>query len=326
VTGQWVTPETRDTVIDFVRRWSRKSELPADRFVAWIGISPSKFYDWRARYGKVNEHNAWVPRDHWLTPAEREAILTYHHDHRDEGYRRLTYMMLDADLVAVSPATTYRVLKGAGVLRAWNCTPSTKGHGFQQPLAPHEHWHIDIAHLRIAGTFFFLCTVLDGCSRFIVHWELRAQMTEQDVELTLQRAKEHFPMARPRIISDNGPQFIAKDFKEFIRLSEMTHVRTSPYYPQSNGKIERWHHSFKSEGFRPGVPLTLDDGRRVAARYVAYYNTERLHSAIGYVTPQTRLEGRQQQVFDGRDQKLEAARALRARRRHQSSSPLDAST
>ena len=114
-------------------------------------------------------------------------MLAYHSDHRDEGYRRLTYltyMMRDADIVAVRPATTYRVPKGAGVLRAWNGTPSTKGQGFQQPLVPHERCHIDIAHLRIAGTFFFLCTVLDGCRRFLGHEELRAQMSEQDVART----------------------------------------------------------------------------------------------------------------------------------------------
>jgi hypothetical protein len=100
----------------------------------------------------VNEHNAWVPRDHWLTPAEREAIVAYHRAHAEEGYRRLTYMMLDADIVAVSPSTTYRVLRDAGVLRAWNHAPSKKGQGFQQPLAPHEHWHVDITYLRLAGT------------------------------------------------------------------------------------------------------------------------------------------------------------------------------
>lgn len=307
-----MTPETRDQVVDFVRRWSLRTEIPVHRFVRWLAVSASKFYDWRARYGQVNEHNAWVPRDHWLAPIEREAIIAYHHAHPDEGYRRLTYMMLDANVVAVSPSTTYRVLGEAGLLRQWNRTPSKKGTGFQQPLAPHEHWHIDIAYLKIAGTFYFLCTVLDGCSRFIVHWELRPQMTEQDVELTVQRAKEQYPNARPRIISDNGPQFIAKDFKEFIRVSEFTHVRTSPYYPQSNGKLERWHHSFKSEGWRPGVPLSLEDGRRVAAAYVMYYNTVRLHSAIGYVTPATRLAGRHQEVFEARDRKLEAARQQRA--------------
>jgi transposase InsO family protein len=132
-----------------------------------------------------------------------------------------------------------------------------------QPLAAHEHWHIDIAHINIQGTFYYLCAVLDGANRYLVVWDLRASMTEGEVEVLLERAKERFPEARPRIISDNGPQFIAKDFKEFIRLSGMTHVRTSPYYPQSNGKLERWNQSIKSECIRPGVPLSLADAKRL---------------------------------------------------------------
>jgi putative transposase len=120
---------------------------------------------------------------------------------------------------------------------------------------------------------------------------------------------------RPRIISDNGPQFIARDFKEFIRISGMTHVKTSPYYPQSNGKIERWHQSLKSECIRPGTPLSVDDARRLVAGCVEHCNTVRLHSAIGYVTPQDMLEGRQQEIFRERDRKLEAARELRRLRR-----------
>jgi len=99
--------------------------------------------------------------------------------------------------------------------------------------------------------------------------------------ILLQRAKEKFPEARPRIISDNGPQFIAKDFKEFIRISGMTHVRTSPYYPQSNGKMERWNKSIKSESIRPGVPLSVEDAERLITQYVQVYNEQRLHSAIG---------------------------------------------
>ncbi len=158
---------------------------------------------------------------------ERQEIIKFYLDNPLEGYRRLTFMMLDRDIVAVSPATTWRVLSKAGLLAKWNQKPSLKGTGFVQPLAPHEHWHVDVSYINICGTFYYLCSFLDGCSRYIVHWEIREQMTEPDVEIILQRAKEKFPNARPRIISDNGPQFIAKDFKEFIRLSGMTHVRTS---------------------------------------------------------------------------------------------------
>jgi putative transposase len=282
----------------------------------WIGIATSKWHSWKNRYGKANEHNAWIPRDHWLEPEEKQAIVDFHDLHPLEGYRRLTFMMLDADVAACSPASVYRVLKGAGLLDRHNTKPSSKGKGFEQPLQPHEHWHVDVSYLNIAGTFYYLCSILDGCSRYVVHWEIRATMTEMDVEQIVQRARERFPGVTPRIISDNGPQFIAKDFKEFIRICGMTHVRTSPYYPQSNGKIERWHRTIKGDCIRPETPLTLEDAVRIVARYVEQYNTVRLHSAIGYVTPQAKLEGREKAIFSERDRKLEQARERRKEKRH----------
>ncbi|NQT38888.1 MAG: transposase, partial [Planctomycetes bacterium] len=119
----------------------------------------------------------------------------------------------------------------------------------------------------------------------------------------------------PRIISDNGPQFIAKDFKQFIRICGMTHVRTSPYYPQSNGKIERWHKSLKGECIRPMTPLSLDDARRLVERFVTHYNTARLHSAVGYVAPADKLLGLEDVIHTERDRKLEEAREVRRLRR-----------
>jgi transposase InsO family protein len=279
--------------------------------VRWIGIATSKFHDWKLRFGKVNEHNAWVPRDHWLTDDEKERVRLFARQHPLEGYRRLTFMMLDADVVAASPASVYRVLRDAGLLAGQSPRPTKKGTGFVQPLRPHEHWHVDVSYLNVAGTFYFLCSVLDGASRFVVHWEIRENMAESDVETILQRAREMYPGTTPRIISDNGPQFIARDFKEFIRIAGMTHVRTSPYYPQSNGKIERWHKTLKADCIRLHVPLSLDDARRLVAEFVAHYNTVRLHSAIGYITPQDSLAGRAEQIFAARDRKLAEARQRR---------------
>jgi transposase InsO family protein len=314
--GRWVPHDTRDEVIDFVRRWSDKTEIAAGRLVRWIGLAPSKFHDWRRRFGRVNEHNGWVPRDHWLEDWEKRSIADFARQFPLEGYRRLAFMMLDRDIVAASPSSVYRVLKAAGLLRAWNPKPSKKGTGFVQPLAPHEHWHVDVAYINVAGTFYYLCSILDGASRFIVHWDIRESMREADVEIVLQRAREAFPDARPRVISDNGPQFIARDFKEFIRLAGMTHVRTSPYYPQSNGKIERWHRSLKADCIRPGTPLSLGDARRLVARFVHHYNHVRLHGAIGYVAPADKLAGRERAIFAERDRKLHAARERRKARRH----------
>ena len=289
--------------------------MPVDRFVGWLGIARGKYFEWRKRYGKLNEHNALVPRDHWLLDDERQAILTFHERFPLEGYRRLAFMMIDQDVVAASPSSVYRVLAAAGVLDRWNRRPSKKGTGFVQPLKIHEHWHIDVAYLNLGGTFYYLCSVLDGASRFIVHWEIREAMTETDVETILERARERFPGVRPRIISDNGPQFIAKDFKEFIRLTGMTHVRTSPYYPQSNGKIERWHKTIKGDAIRPGQPGTLDEARALVARFVDHYNNVRLHSAIGYVTPADFIAGRTAVILAERDRKLDAAREDRRIRR-----------
>jgi transposase InsO family protein len=310
-----VPHDTRDNIVDFIRTWSDKTDIPVCRFLPWIGIGTSKFHDWKQRFGKVNEHNAWVPRDHWLTDDEKEKICVFARQHPLEGYRRLTFMMLDADQVACSPASVYRVLKGAGLLAGSSPNITKKGTGFVQPLKPHEHWHVDVSHLNIAGTFYFLCSILDGCSRFIVHWEIRDKMEEGDVETILQRAREAYPDARPRIISDNGPQFIAKDFKEFIRSAGMTHVKTSPYYPQSNGKIERFHKTIKGECIRVLVPLSMDDARRIVTEYVSHYNTVRLHSALGYVTPKDKLEGRDKEIHAARDRKLAEARECRKQQR-----------
>ena len=145
------------------------------------------------------------------------------------------------------------------------------------------------------------------------YWGYLSEM-DTPLEILLEAAKEKHPQARPRVISDNGPQFIAADFKEFIRISGMTHVRTSPYYPQSNGKLERWHKSLKNECIRPGVPLTLDDARRLIGGYVEHYNGVRLHSAIGYVTPADLLAGRRDQIHAARDRKLGPAREQRRMR------------
>ena len=277
----------------------------------WIGLAASKYHQWKGRYGKANTHNGKIPRDWWLEDWERQAIIEFHDANPLEGYRRLTFMMLDEDIVAVSPSTVYRVLKRAGRLDRQSSGASTKGNGFKQPKKPHDHWHVDISYINVGGTFFYLITVLDGCSRYIVHFDLRESMTEVDVEIVCQAALEKHPGVTPRIISDNGPQFIAKDFKAFVRFSGMTHVTTSPYYPQSNGKLERFHGTIKKECIRPACPRNYDEAMRQISMYVERYNEIRLHSAIGYVTPADYLCGLADEIHAERDRKLEEARIRR---------------
>ena len=239
-----------------MRRWNRRTEIPPRQFVGWLGITSGKFHDWRRRCGKVNEHNAWIPRDWWLEDWEKQAIIRFSFEYPLEGCRRLAFMMLDRDVAAASPSSVCRVLKAAG-----------------------------------------------------------RSMTEQDELVVLQRAKEKFPNEAPRIISDNGSQFLAKDFKEFIRICGMTHVRTSPHYPQSNGKPERFHGSIKGECIRPGTPISLEDALRIVGRYVDHYKQVRLHSAIGCVAPADKLAGREAKIVAARDRKLAEARERRKAQR-----------
>jgi transposase InsO family protein len=311
----WVPPDTRDQIVDFVHRWSSKTGIAVLSFRVGIGLATSMWHNWKSRDGKVTEPNAWIPRDHGPDEAEKTAIVNFHAEHPLEGYRCLTFMMLDADVVAASPSSVYRVLKQAGVLERHKLRPSKKGQGFIQPLRPHEHWHVDVSYLDVGGTFYYLCSILDGCSRHIVHWEILDTRTAADVQTIIQRGREKFPGVTPRLISDNGPPFIAKDFKEFIRICGMTLVRTSAYCPQSNGKIERWHRTIKGDCIRTQTPLSLEDAQRIVAGYVAHYNHVRLHSAIGYITPEDKLEGREKTIFAERDRKLEAARERRKTRR-----------
>jgi putative transposase len=294
-----------------VRRWSEATEIAARRFVLWLGLASSKFYGGRTRYGKVNEHNGWVPSDFWLEAWEKQAIIEFQDRYPLEGYRRLTFMRLDAHVVARSPSRVWRVLQGAARLGQGKGKPSRKGKGFQQPLGPHQHWQVDISYLHLSGSFYYLCSGRDGYRRYLVHWEIREAMTEAQVASILQRAREQFPQASPRIISHNGPQFSARDFKEFMRIGGMTHLRTWAFYPQSNGKIERWPQSLKGECVRPGAPLSIDDARPLLGRYVDHYNPVRLPSAIGYLTPLDKLEGRPSQIFAAGDRKLEEARRQR---------------
>lgn len=265
--------------------------------------------------GKENQHNTTLPKRHWLLPWEKEAIITYAKDHYSEndyflrdGYRRLTYRMLDENIVAVSPSSVYRILEAEGLLNQWNTVKtSAKGSGFQQPEKPHEHWHTDIKYINFRGTFLFLISVTDGYSRYIVHHEVRANMAAYDVQLTMQRAKEKYPDTTPRIISDNGGQFISKDFQEFMKFLELTHIKTSVAYPQSNGKLERFHRSLGIECLQTNSFITIEDARRIIAQYIEYYNTKRLHSSLLYLTPDDVLLGRTQECVAVRENKLKQA-------------------
>ena len=284
-----------------------------------IGLNKVTYYRWLKRCGQPNRHNGKIPKSHWLTPEEIKMIEDYargHYSFNDyylrDGYRRIAYNMLDEDIVAASPSSVYRVLKIAGLLNLWNTEKKNlKGSGFKQPDGPHKHWHTDIKYLNFNGSFLFLISVIDGYSRYIVHHEIRHTMTSYDTELIVQKAMDKFPGVKPRIITDNGAQYISKEFKQFIKQAELEHITTSVKYPQSNGKIERFHRSINQECLRIISPVSFDEYKIYVEDYVNFYNTKRLHASLNYLTPEDYLVGRKNDKLKLREAKLENAEQLR---------------
>lgn len=153
---------------------------------------------------------------------------------------------------------------------------------------------------------------MDGYSRYVLHHEVRAHMGQHDVQLTLQRAKEKFPMAKPRLITDNGSQFIAREFKTFVQHLELEHTRTSVAYPQSNGKIERFHRTISEECLRKQPALGIEGIKASIADYIDHYNGSRLHGALNYLTPEDYLLGRKEIRIKEREEKMLKAENARA--------------
>lgn len=307
---KWVEPDLRDEVVATVEDLHSRCAISRTQLLKWARVGRSVYYDWRDRQDIGNRPSGVPRRPERITDKERDSILDYARSHPGQGYRRLAYMMIDENVAAVSPASVYRILK-AGDLLGRSPRPSAKGTGFKQPNKAHSHWHIDFTYLNLSGTFHFLCAVLDGWSRAVLAWEVAPTMTAGDAEIVLQKAREAHPEARPKVISDNGRQFVGREFTTLLGIAGFSQATTSPYYPQSNGKIERFNGSLKNECIYPKTPLDLEDARRVVGEFVDHYNGSRLHSATGYVAPADMLAGRQNQIHKSRDQKLAKARIAR---------------
>jgi len=305
--------------VKYLQDLKNRSQYGISKLIEMAGISRVKYYMWVERYGTEIHHNGQQPKSHWLTPMEQKAIVDYARSHMEsnqyylhDGYRRIAYMGIDDNAFACSPTTVYRVLSKAGLLNKWHGKrTSSKGSGYQQPDAPHKEWHTDIKFVNFRGTFLFLISVMDGFSRYIVHHELRESMKEKDVEIVIQRALEKYPEKKPKIISDNGSQYISKDFQLFLKETGLQHIKTSPSYPQSNGKIERYHRSLEEECVRTTSMINIKDAREQLAKYVDHYNNKRLHSALYYLRPVDFLNANVDELLQVRQEKLDKAAANR---------------
>jgi transposase InsO family protein len=270
----------RELIEKEILRYKIKTGIPVNTLLKYAGISKRAWHEWQERHGIETAHNNNFPRNNHLTPDEIRAIIAYCTENPLKGYRMQCWEMVDKNVAFVSCSSVYNVIKRYNLGKKWSQAVEPAKHGFDQPLAVHEQWHIDFSYIKVGGAFYYFLGILDGYCRKMLSWRLCENMSGINAEILVAKTKELYPGVRsPRIISDNGSQFISKDFEELLVLLEFGHTLTSPNHPQSNGKLERFNRTLKTEHVRRSAYIDYQDACVRMAKWIAYYNSERLHSA-----------------------------------------------
>lgn len=303
-------PEVKAELLALVTRTAERTGWPRRRILHRLGLSRARYRDWVKRAGReaLRDRSTAAPACEAILPEEKHAVIGYALAHPKEGYRRLAWQMIDADVAYLSPSSVYRVLSEADLLYRWKRSVRS-GEAPPRPTAPHERWHTDLMYLRIADSWYFLVTVLDAYSRYVVHWELLTTMTAADVRRVVQQALEA-THAHPAIVTDNGSQFTAAEFKDLVRRFSIAHIRIRTCHPESNGTVERYQRTTR-DALAEEELVNLARAREVIAAWVRHYNEERLHAGIGYLPPAEYYRGNPAARQTERAQKLARARETR---------------
>lgn len=291
-----------------------RTQLTIDRVLGFYGISKSTYYGWFDDAGNLKSPaDRKILNDRKLLREEIDAVVAYRQRHKDVGYRKLTWMMIDENVAFLSESSVYQILSERDMLYGWARSESdgTKKEYQHKPKHPHHHWHTDIAYIKIQGVFYFLIMMLDGFSRYLLDWDLMTDMRTQSVELFVQRVKEKYPFATPKLIHDNGAQFISYEFKSLVTRLEIQQVFTRRNHPQTNGKIERLNGTVKQEAIRPAAPQSYQEAYEVLNEYAYTYNHQRLHAGIEYLRPADVFFGRATTILNERREKIFNARTNR---------------
>ena len=305
--------EEKRVLLAAVARAQEQSDQPLNWILAELGLTRSVYYDWleKAETGSLADHVV-VPRSPLAAlPEEIAAVVAYAKVHPRDGYRRLAWMMVDEDVVYLAPSTVYRILDKHDLLYRWKRPEPGQGRRVPEATYPNEVWHIDLMYLWVRERWYFLVTILDSYSRYIVHWELALSMRAGEIAEITAIALERVHGKKPRIVRDNGSQFVAKEWREVMRYFEVEEIPIRARHPESNGRIERYHRSVREEAFGDTEVEDLYRAKDLLAEWVRYYNEERLHSALGYLRPVDYYLGNPQALLAERKRKLREAAARR---------------
>ena len=231
-----------------------------------------------------------------------------------EGYRRLAWMMVDKDVAYLSAATVYRVLSERDLLCRWKPKGSGSGEKPKPPTEPHQRWHTDLMYLWVRGRWYFLVTVLDAYSRYIVHWELLSSMRAEEVTDVVHTALEKHPGIHPQVVHDRGSQFTGKAFRGLVKRFDLEDIPTRVAHPQSNGLQERWFRSLRQEGLSDRDLVSYDKAIEMIGAWVDYYNEQRLHGSLHYLPPAEYFRGDPEARIGERKRKLATAQKTRRER------------
>ena len=295
--------------MQIVAQTKRRSGWNAYRTLAALGVPRSVYYAWKARESLEDKVGKRC-RLYELLPEERTAICEYALGFPKIGYRKLTWMMVDAGVACVGESTVYRVLSEADLLSRWKRSAASSGEYHFRPTAPNQQWHTDVMYVWVAARFYFLLSFIDAYSRYVVHHKLLISLDGQSVAIELQAALESVQGAKPRIVHDHGSEFVNRDVAAVVKTHNLIDIKTRARHPESNGIVERFNGTVRQDSDdNYGENYLKAEG--IIAGLMCHYNEERLHAALVYMPPATWHRGKPDEVRDERARRIAAARAHR---------------
>jgi len=307
-------------------RLVEESDLGVIRTLKELGVAKSSFYSWYNRYIEYGYDGLGdrtsKPRQFWnkIPEYERERVRDIALEQTDKSPRELAWYITDNLGYFISESSVYRILKSFDLITSPNYIVMAASDRFQHPTRKvHELWQTDFTYLKIIGWgWYYLSTILDDYSRYIISWKLFTSMSAEDVQQTLDMARASAGIdqatvrIRPRLLSDNGPCYLSGELKEYLKDHEMKHSRGRPYHPQTQGKIERYHRTMKNE-VKLHHYYSPSELKTAIGKFIYYYNNERYHESLDNVTPADVYYGRRPQIISKRE--IIKVRTLKERKR-----------